>query len=149
TALYEIVPAGTPVEAAPPVDDLKYQVQKMQKALSDADRERATHEGDESLPVSSELLTLKMRYKAPDGDTSQKLEWPVTESGNTFDNSTEDFRFAAAVAGFGMLLRDSQFKGDLTFKDVMTIAENALSRDDGGYRSEFLEMAREAQRLKA
>ena len=89
-----------------------------------------------------------MRYKAPDNDTSQKLEWPVTDGGNPFGNSTEDFRFAAAVAGFGMLLRDSQYKGDLTFKDVMTNAENALGHDEHGYRSEFSEMVREAKRLK-
>jgi Ca-activated chloride channel family protein len=102
----------------------------------------------ETLNGSSELLTLKMRYKAPDGDTSQKLEWPATDGGNSFDKATEDFRFAAAVAGFGMLLRDSQFKGDLTFKEVVTIAENSLGHDEHGYRSEFSEMVREAQRLK-
>jgi Ca-activated chloride channel family protein len=148
TALYEIVPAGKTVESPPSVDDLKYQKALRQATEDSSPRDLATHQIVDQTPASSELLTLKMRYKAPDGDTSQKLEWPVTDGGNAFANATEDFRFAAAVAGFGMLLRDSQFKGDLTFKDVMTIAENALGHDEHGYRSEFSEMVREEQRLK-
>jgi secreted protein with Ig-like and vWFA domain len=150
TALYEIVPAGKTIEATPAVDDLKYQKPAEDAAAAQRKTLDAIHDIQRTLSAdaTNELLTLKMRYKAPDGDTSQKLEWPVTDGGNTFGNSTEDFRFAAAVAGFGMLLRDSQFKGDLTFKDVMTIAENSLGHDEGGCRSEFSEMVKEAQRLK-
>ncbi len=150
TALYEIVPAGMKIEATPAVDELKYQKSAESSAAAQRQAVDAIHDIQRTLSAdaSSEMLTLKMRYKAPDGDTSQKLEWPVTDGGNTFGNSTEDFRFAAAVAGFGMLLRDSQFKGDLAFKDVMAVAENSLGHDEHGYRSEFLEMVKEAKRLK-
>ncbi len=129
TALYEIVPAGRPVDA-PPVDDLKYQ-----QSASDA------------TPVSDELLTLKMRYKEPDGDVSKKLEWPVTDSGHTFTEATGDFQFATAVAGFGLCLRDSQYKGNLTYDAVVELAEAGLGADPHGYRGELVDLVRRAKDL--
>ena len=89
--------------------------------------------------ASNELLTLKMRYKAPDGDTSKKLEWPVTDDGKAFGAASGDFRFAAAVAGFGLLLRDSQYKGNLTYAADLELAQGGIGRDEHGYRDEFLE----------
>ena len=103
TALYEIVPAGLSLNV-PGVDELKYQ----QPASS-------------SETPSDELLTLKMRYKQPDEDKSTKMEWPITDDGKRFGEATDDFKFAVAVVGFGMLLRDSAHKGNATWDAVLEI----------------------------
>jgi len=139
TALYEIVPAGKKVDVAP-VDDLKYQ----KKSARNSDRADEKKSNDES----DELLTLKMRYKAPDGDTSKKLEWPVKDDAQAFAEASDDYQFAAAVAGFGLLLRDSQYKGNLTLAAVLELAQSGLGHDEKGYRSEFLDIVRKAQQLK-
>jgi Ca-activated chloride channel family protein len=153
TALYEIVPAGKKVDVAP-VDDLKYQQPVGRTILSV--EEQAKNETDEktdkivrpTTESSNELLTLKMRYKAPDGDTSKKLEWPVTDEGKSFSAATPDCQFAAAVAGFGLVLRDSQYKGNLTFGAVREIAQAGIGEDKGGYRKEFLGMVDRAKELR-
>ena len=143
TALYEIVPAGKPVDV-PPVDKLKYQ-----QPPSDASAESAAAEdGDDKSNISGELLTLKMRYKQPEGDTSRKLDWAVTDDGKTFGQATTDYQFAAAVAGFGLLLRDSQHKGNLTYAAVLELAQAGLGSDEHGYRAEFVEMIRRAKTLR-
>lgn len=130
TALYEIVPAGaqSDVEVGA-VDDLKYQ---SQGELSEAAQ-------------SDELLTLKIRYKQPDEDRSTLLAVPVPTSDKKFGAAGQDFQFAAAVAAFGMLLRDSQHRGDATYDAVLEIAQSAQGQDPGGYRAEFLEMVRRAK----
>jgi Ca-activated chloride channel family protein len=143
TALYEVVPAGKKMDS-PPVDELKYQ----KSAVAAKNDSAAGKEETQSAPVSKELLTLKMRYKAPDGDTSKKLEWPVTDGGKSYGEATDDFQFASAVAGFGLLLRDSQYKGNLTFAAVLELAQSGLGADESGYRKEFLELVREAKKLK-
>jgi Ca-activated chloride channel family protein len=143
TALYEIVPAGKNVGVAP-VDELKYQ--KRQVLLTDGNWPEARPQSPEN--ASDELLTLKMRYKAPDGDTSKKLEWPVKDDAQTFSDASDDYQFAAAVAGFGLMLRDSQYKGNLKFPVVLELAQGGLGRDEKGYRSEFLDMVQKAQQLK-
>ncbi|QDU54370.1 YfbK domain-containing protein [Aeoliella mucimassa] len=130
TCLYEVVPAGEPV-AAPPIDELKYQHPA-----------GLTNEAD-----TGDLLTLKMRYKQPDEDVSSKLEWPISDSGHTFGQASTDFQFASAVAGFGMLLRDSQFKGLANYDAVIEIAESSLGSDPTGDRAEFVELVRAAKKL--
>jgi Ca-activated chloride channel family protein len=135
TALYEIVPAGKKVDVAP-VDDLKYQ------------QPPATAEADNKREPSNELLTLKMRYKQPDGDTSKKLEWPVSDDGKAFSAASPDFQFATAAAGFGLLLRDSQYKGNLTYGAVLEVAQSAVGEDQDGYRAEFVELVRRAKELR-
>jgi Ca-activated chloride channel homolog len=140
TALYEIIPAGKKVGIGP-VDDLKYQQRATDVAGSDDEKPK-------SADFSKELLTLKMRYKAPDGDTSKKLEWPITDTGKAFGEASDDFQFATAVAGFGLLLRDSQFKGNLTFAADLELAQAGLGPDEHGYRAEFLDMVRKAKQLK-
>lgn len=133
TALYELVPAGvTGTVTVPPVDDLRYQTQGQP---SDAAQ-------------TGELLTLKIRYKQPDGDTSAKLEFPLRDAGQRFGEASRDFRFAASVAAFGMLLRDSQFKGNATYAGVLEIAQEAASGDTTGYREEFLRLVAKAKRLR-
>jgi Ca-activated chloride channel family protein len=152
TALYEIVPAGKKVDVAP-VDDLKYQ-QPVGRTILSVDEEKGEADAKEKgtdrfvRPTENELLTLKMRYKAPDGDVSKKLEWPVTDDGKAFAAASQDFQFATAVAGFGLVLRDSQYKGNLTDGAVLEVAQSALGEDQGGYRAEFTELVRKAKELR-
>lgn len=133
TALYEIVPAGNKV-SLPAVDPLKYQP-------ADNASQPQKVEG------SDELLTVKLRYKAPDGDTSTPLAFPLVDDGAPFGKASADFKFAAAVAGFGMLLRDSEHKQGLTLEAVREIAEESLGADSSGYRAEFLNLVVRAKEL--
>ncbi len=132
TALYEIVPVGAPApDTGGPVDPLKYQ--------KTADRASAVRTG------SDELLTLKVRYKEPAGNVSSKLEFPLRDEGRAFADASADFKFAAAVASFGMILRDSPHKGSATFADVTDWARAGLDQDAGGYRAEFIGLVKTAR----
>ena len=132
TALYEVLPVGGAASpSVPPVDPLKYSVPP-ENARSN----------------SSEMLTVKLRYKKPDGDKSELLERAVVDDGKQFANASADFKFAAAVAEFGMLLRDSEFKGSGTMGAVLQWAQEGKSADTNGYRAGFLELVRKAQVLK-
>ena len=141
TALYEIVPVGKRVEASA-IDELKYQSAPITDLEPVPDRD-----GLQALPAD-ELLTLKIRYKEPDGDKSTKLEFPISDNGEKFAKATDDFKFASAVASFAMLLRDSQFKGNATYAAAKEIAESASrERDPHGYRNEFVQMVAKAKEL--
>ena len=131
TALFEIVPVGVAIDL-PGVDPLRYQA-----ALAPTDR-----------ASSGELLTVAVRYKEPDGEDSLRIEAPVVDRGQAFEAASTDHRFAAAVAGFGMLLRDSPYKGSATFDSILRIAEGSLGSDAGGYRQEFAELVRRARALE-
>jgi Ca-activated chloride channel family protein len=129
TALYEVVPAGKSVPT-PPVDPLRYQ-QKTEPA------DAATR---------GELLTVKLRYKQPDGHESKApLIFPVTDADRAFGQASADFKFAAAVASFGMLLRDSTYKGATSYDAVLEIAQQGLGDDPHGYRAAFLDLVRQAR----
>jgi Ca-activated chloride channel family protein len=130
TALFEIVPRGGAVDA-PSARPLKYQTESKTNGKGKG---------------SDELLTVSLRYKQPDGKKSALLEVPVKDSGHTFEKASADFRFASSVAAFGMLLRDSPHKGSATFRDVLTRAAETAEGD--GNREEFLELARQAERLR-
>ncbi len=135
TALYEVVPVGAktnPAESVPPVDPLKY----------------STSERPVSTTASAEMLTVKLRYKKPDGDKSELIEKPVIDSNAAFASTSPDFKFAAAVAEFGMLLRDSEHKGNGTFGSVLEWAQEGKGSDPNGYRAGFIELVRKAQALK-
>ena len=106
TAFYEVVPAGIKSDFTGKVDDLKYQKTKPAPAVTNN---------------SKELLTVKLRYKAPDGNTSKKIEQPLIDDKK--EKVSSDFRFASAVAMFGQLLRDSDFKGDATYDKVISLAK--------------------------
>ena len=97
---------------------------------------------------SDDLFTVKLRYKLPESDTSQPLEVVEGNAGESFAQASGDFQFAAAVAGFGMLLRDSQFKGTLTFDAVREIARQNRGTDNAGYRAEFVELVDQAKSLQ-
>ena len=130
TALYEVVPAGGEAPAAgPKVDALKYQ--KPQPAATG----------------SGELLTLKLRYKEPDGNQSGLVEFPVTDAGGSYAKASPDYKFAAAVAAFGMILRDSPHKGTATLPAVAELAQEGLGKDENGYRAEFLGLVHKAKAL--
>lgn len=122
TALYEVIPVG--VESSFfKIDELKYQKTTVDKSSS-----------------SSELLTVKIRYKEPDGEVSKLITNAVLDSNTRSDKTSENFRWSAAVAGFGMLLRDSEFIKGYTFDDVIVLAESARGKDERGYRIEFINM---------
>ena len=132
TALYEVVLAGEDATAeTPSVDPLKYQA-KHEAKLVKTDN-------------SPEMLTLKIRYKAPTSDVSSKLEFPLVDSGAVFADATQDFKFAAAVASFGMMLRESPHKGAATFDAVLGWAEDGMGDDSGGYRHEFRDLVKLAK----
>ena len=139
TALYEVVPAGgepNPAASVPPVDPLKYQ--------SPDPAAVATSLGKTASP---ELLTVKLRYKAPDGDMSKLIERPFVDNGAQFASAAPDLKFAAAVAEFGMILRGSEFKGNGTLGAVTEWAREGKGADPNGYRAGFLELVRKAERL--
>jgi len=131
TALFEVVPRGVEIEISA-VDQLKYQ----ERAL---DTRRA---------ANGEILNVRIRYKDPDGNTSQLMETPVIDRRTAFNNASTDFRFAAAVASFGMVLRDSPHKGQSTMDSVIEIAEKSRGVDKNGYRDEFVQLVRKARALK-
>ncbi len=131
TALYEIVPTGEIDQNLPQVDPLKYQTS----------RER-TPEGN-----TSELLTVKLRYKKPGEQESEKLELNIEKETTPFDRIDPEFQFAAAVANFGMQLRSSPYRGDWTYADIETVAKLSKGVDPHGFRDEFLQMVAVAKSL--
>ncbi len=118
-------------DETPAVDPLKYQKPAKSAVASNSD----------------ELLTLKLRYKQPDGDTSRLLTTPVKDTDKSYARASTDFKFAAAVAEFGMLLRNSPYKGDATLESAWEHAKASLGNDPEGYRAEFLTLIETAQRL--
>jgi Ca-activated chloride channel family protein len=132
TALYEVVPVGVSTEQTlPAIDPLKYQEPPKQSPAAG----------------SGELLTMKLRYKMPGQDESQLMEHVVYDSGATFDQVDQEFQFAAAVAGFGMLLRDSDHHGDWNYDSVMEVAQSSIGSDPHGFRKEFVELVSIARML--
>jgi len=131
TAFYEVIPAGVKNEYVGKVDDLKYQ-KKEKMTLKPTG--------------SDELLTVKLRYKAPDKDVSRKMELPFVD--NKGDSVSSDFRFASAVAMFGQLLRDSDFKGTADYDKVIKLAKQGLNNDERGYRREFIRLVEAAKGLE-
>ena len=119
TALYEVIPAQA---GQPPAD---------------AD----TNDFDGA------LMQVRLRYKAPSGDQSQLVTFPIHDEATTLDGSSDAFRFSAAVAQFGMLLRQSEHAGDATYVDTLDLAKGALGQDTGGYRSEFIQLVGQAAAL--
>lgn len=126
TALYEIIPVGENSEFIASVDQLKYQKTKAITSHND------------------ELLTIKLRYKEPDANKSKRIQQVVKD--NPLAQSTSDnFRFAAAVAEFGMLLRQSEFKQSSSFEQVIELAGGAKGKDREAYRAEFIKLVKSAK----
>jgi Ca-activated chloride channel homolog len=131
TALYEIVPAGESIDL-PEMSRLKYQ--------RPAQLSRAGE--------TEEILTLKLRYKNPDGIRSREIQRVLTERDfQAFDDVTRDFKWAAAVAAFGMTLRDSPYRGEWSFDEALQLAREGLSASPDEYRSEFLNLVSSAREI--
>ena len=127
TAIYEVVPVGN--ESGNKTIPLKYQETKIKNE-------------------SEDMFTIKFRYKPINSDKSILLEKPVEDENKKFENASENLRFAASVAGFGMLLRDSKFKGSLNYTDLIKMIRNASSFDADGYRAEFIKLVEAASLLQ-
>jgi len=133
TMLYEIEPAGPNLAGT---DPLRYYT-----------RSEAASSATVKAPHADELLNLKIRYKAPDGAESRLIEAPIKDTTVELSRAGADLKFAAAVAGYGMLLRSSPERGNLTWDAVLRLAEQGLGPDQEGYRAEFVDLARKAQQL--
>ncbi len=124
TALYEVIPVGVKSKFLKDVDELKYT--KTTKIIS----------------FSDELLTVKFRYKKPDGTKSKKIVYPLIDSEVSFEETSDDFKFASAVSLFGMKMRGSKFSKGSNFEDVIELAENGRGSDKEGYRAEFIRLVK-------
>lgn len=148
TALYEVVLVGHEKHAAQPASEeipLKYQ--KSETKVDAPAAEPAQELALTDAAKSGELLTLKLRFKQPDGEKSELLEFPLKQDAKKFGAASENLRFASAVAAFGMILRESQYRGGATMSAVEEIAAASLGKDPSGYRTEFLELVRKAEGL--
>ncbi|MDN3551313.1 vWA domain-containing protein [Mucilaginibacter aquaedulcis] len=131
TAFYEIIPAGVKDDYSGSVDPLKYQKPKPVQYTN----------------ISDEMLTIKFRYKQPTSSVSKMSHVEVYDKPLALNSTSTDFRFAAAVAEFGMLLRDSQFKQHATYDQAIKMARAAKGDDAEGYRAEFIKLAESAKLL--
>jgi Ca-activated chloride channel family protein len=127
TALYEIIPVGVNSSFAPEVPKLKYSDTRPLKSNS------------------QELATLKFRYKKPDADSSTESMQVVLNDSKTLQNASEDFRFAAAVAWFGLKLRDSELITDKAMQNIIGLAKGAKTFDPDGYRAECIRLMESAK----
>ncbi|HEX8494189.1 MAG TPA: VWA domain-containing protein [Pyrinomonadaceae bacterium] len=132
TALYEVVPYGQKFDNAG-VDPLKYQQPAQTTAMAD----------------SRELMNIKLRYKEPDAQVSKLLNIGLADKGSTLNNASENFKFASAVAEFGMLLRASQYKADASYNDVLQLARASTGADLQGYRTDFIKLVETARTLSS
>jgi Ca-activated chloride channel family protein len=142
TALYEISLYDSE-ESISNVDSLRYQTTANNRYQTTTTIKSTR----ECFNYCNEILNVKVRYKYPESDNSQLINMPVTEILNEFDESSDNFRFSSAVAAFGMLLRDSEFKGDLSYEKIQEIASQAKGKDLQGYRSEFIQLVELADLL--
>ena len=133
TAFYEIIPPGAEADALPRRDQLKYGAPEIDYISQYAD----------------ELLTVKIRYKMPAEDKSELISSPVLMSSiRQRGRESQDFLFASSVAAFGMMLRDSRYKGNASYADVLSMAENSLGADKWGFRRGFTDLVKKADSIK-
>jgi Ca-activated chloride channel family protein len=132
TALYEIVPKGMTAPVAAPVDPLKYQAQGAPSGAA----------------ASGELMTVNVRYKAPQGDTSTKLSVIVADSDKPIAQASDDYRFSVAVANVALLLRGSPEVKQSSLTTARNMAAGAVGTDLHGDRREFLALVDQAKRLR-
>ncbi len=127
TALYEIVPKGK--NSSKDENNLRYQYRITKNT------------GGE------EFAYVKFRYKKPDGDKSILMDHTILNSNNNLSNASENYKFSAAVAGWGLLLRNSKFKENATYKMVYDLADKSKGEDPFGYRTEFLSLIKKSENL--
>jgi Ca-activated chloride channel family protein len=126
TALYEIALVGSGGER---IENLRY------------------GEKADDKKHGNELAFLRLRYKAPDGDTSKLLEWPLKRQEITVETTSERFRFSAAVAAFGQQLRGGKYLERFSYNEILNLARGARGDDPFGYRAEFIKLVNLAQSL--
>ena len=131
TALYEIIPASSNEKIEGKTDKLKYQNTEIKDYAGSTD----------------EILTLKFRYKPIHSDKSILIQETVKFDNLKIRNTSDNFRFSAAVAEFGMLLRDSKFKGSADYNISYNLARESSGKDTNGYRKEFMNLIKTAERL--
>ncbi|MDR2499708.1 MAG: VWA domain-containing protein [Treponema sp.] len=132
TAFYELIPPGAEADALPQTDPLKYQ---------------SPPEAAEGA-YANELFTVKVRYTLPNETAGNLITFPVTDASVRRDGgASEDFTFAAAVAAFGMLLRNSPHRGNASFSQTLAMARASLGPDASGYRREFVKLLEQAKEL--
>lgn len=130
TALYEVVPTGVTSDIElPDIDPLKFQ-----KPTASS--------------KSSDLMNLKLRYKQPQGSKSQLISTAIADQNRSIQSATDNLKFSAAVAMYGMVLRDSDYKGEATFNQVLDLAEQAKGKDSQGYRTAFMQLVERSQTLQ-
>ncbi len=131
TAMYEIIPSGVKSEFVQSVDLLKYQ---------DAKKAKKGKYGDE-------ILTVKLRYKKPTGKKSKLISKVVSNEALDFDNTSDNYRWAATVAGFGMMLRDSEYRQEANYSNLISMGQSSLGKDTEGYRTEMIRMMKNTQAI--
>lgn len=131
TIIYEIIPVGVKSEYMRDANDLKYQ-------------KPANSHGS----YSNEFATIKFRYKKPDGDKSKEMVHTIADNTTDVRHASENTRFSYAVAMFGMLLKDSKYKGTSTYNEVISMANNSKTFDKEGYRAEFIRLVTAAKENK-
>lgn len=131
TALYELIPAG----------------QEAGVAQAEPSKYQQTGRPTEAA-ASGELLTFRLRYKQPAAETSEQISFPIGDAGMSLDGASGDFRFAAAVACFGMLLRNSEHRGEGSYDLVVELAESGKGDDPHGYRAEFVKLVELAKAIQ-
>lgn len=131
TALYEIIPVGVKSEYLKSVDDLKYQSNQNTNAAN-----------------NDELMTIKFRYKKPSEDTSKLMTHVLKDKSKKLEETSDNFRFSASVAEFGLLLRDSEFKGNANYNQIISLAKGAKGNDSEGYRVEFIRLVESCQLMQ-
>lgn len=133
TAIYEIIPAGSS-ELIASIDSLKYQQPKHTPS---------------PLAFNNEVMTIKFRYKEPKESHSKLITHIVQNKKTNFESTSDNCKFACAAAEFGLLLRNSKFKGETNYNDILALAKQAKGEDEEGYRAEFIRMVEMAEILKA
>ena len=146
TAIYEIQPASSGGAQLSIPRDMKYQ--KSSETEEDHSKQDKLDSRWSKAAGSGELATLALRYKQPDANESKRIEFAVKNEDVSFTSASKDFRFAASVAGFGMLLRGSEHAGDSTPEMLLKIASESLGDDPSGYRSEFVDLIRKAMSIR-
>jgi Ca-activated chloride channel family protein len=131
TALYEVIPVGVKDDFTKSVDPLKYQSNDNKIGSSN----------------TNEIMTIKLRYKKPDEDVSKLITHSVIDDHIELVNTSNNFRFSAAVAEFGLLLRSSEYKQQSSYSQIINLAKSSKGNDDNGYRAEFIKLVQAATSL--
>jgi Ca-activated chloride channel family protein len=131
TALYEVIPVGVKDDFTKSVDPLKYQSNEKKIANTN----------------TNEMMTIKLRYKKPDEDVSKLISHAIIDSHISLANTSDNFRFSASVAEFGLMLRNSEYKQNASYQQVVSMAKSAKGNDNNGYRAEFIQLVQAATSL--